>query len=156
MLSRLAEHFALVVVTLWVGGMWAVGYLVAPVLFDMLPDRMLAGRVAGRLFDFVGWFGIGSAAYLLLWTMLRIRLVAFRSGLFWLLVALLALVAAGHFGIQPLMTELKANAWPRDVMNSVMRDRFATWHGISSVLYLIQSLLGVMLIFTLRRSFRHG
>ncbi|MBN8440561.1 MAG: DUF4149 domain-containing protein [Thauera sp.] len=156
MFGRLAEHLALVTVTLWVGGMWAVGYLVAPVLFDMLPDRMLAGRVAGRLFDFVGWFGIATAAYLLVFSAVRMRWGVLRSSVFWLLLTLLALVAAGHFGIQPLMAELKASAWPRDVMNSVMRDRFATWHGVSSVLYLIQSLLGAMLIFVLRRLFRQG
>lgn len=154
MLNRLAEHLALVVVTLWVGGMWAVGYLVAPVLFDMLSDRVLAGRVAGRLFDFVGWFGLGSALYLMVFAALRAGWAVFRSGLFWLLVAILALIAAGQFGIQPLMAELKASAWPRDVMSTVMRGRFATWHGISSVLYLIQSLLGILLVFSLRRTLR--
>ncbi|TAH52603.1 MAG: DUF4149 domain-containing protein [Betaproteobacteria bacterium] len=152
MLSRFAQHLALVAVTLWVGGMWTVGYLVAPVLFDMLSDRTLAGRVAGRLFDVVGWFGLGTTTYLLLVAAVRMRWAAFRSGLFWLVLALLVIVAAGQFGIQPLMAELKANAWPRDVMNSVMRDRFATWHGISSVLYLIQSVLGAMLVFALRRT----
>lgn len=156
MVNRLAEHLALVIVTLWVGGMWAVGYLVAPVLFDMVPDRVLAGRVAGRLFDFVGWFGLGSAIFLLLFVALRLGWGAFRSGLFWLVLALLAMVAAGHFGIQPLMAELKATAWPRDVMNSVMRDRFATWHGVSSVLYLIQSLMGAILVVALRKSLKQG
>jgi hypothetical protein len=156
MLNRLAEHLALVIVTLWVGGMWAVGYLVAPVLFDMVSDRVLAGRVAGRLFDFVGWFGLGSAIFLMLFIALRLGWGAFRSGLFWLVLVLLAMVAAGHFGIQPLMAELKANAWPRDVMNSVMRDRFATWHGVSSVLYLIQSLMGAILVVALRKSLKPG
>jgi hypothetical protein len=31
-------------------------------------------------------------------------------------------------------------------MQSVVRDRFATWHGVSSVLYLVVSLLGVLLV----------
>lgn len=154
MLNRLAEHLALVVVTLWVGGTWAVGYLVAPVLFDMLSDRMLAGKVAGRLFDFVGWFGLGSALYLMLFAALKSGWAVFRSGLFWLLLLMIALIAAGQFGIQPLMAELKASAWPRDVMSTVMRDRFTTWHGISSVLYLIQSLLGALLVLSLRKALR--
>ena len=156
MVKRLAEHLALVIVTLWVGGMWAVGYLVAPVLFDTLSDRQLAGRVAGRLFDFVGWFGLGSAAYLLLFAALTMGWAAVRNRLFWLVLVLLVLVAAGQFGIQPLMAELKASTWPRDVMTSVMRDRFAAWHGISSVLYLIQSLLGVLLVFVLRNSLKQA
>ena len=39
-----------VLLALWVGGIFAVGYLVAPVLFAMLPDRSVAGLVAGHLF----------------------------------------------------------------------------------------------------------
>jgi hypothetical protein len=31
-------------------------------------------------------------------------------------------------------------------MESVLRDRFATWHGISSILYLVQSVLGLLLV----------
>ena len=59
---------------------------------------------------------------------------------------MLLLTLAGHFGIQPIMAQIKLDALPREVMDSLLRDRFATWHGISSVLYLLQSLLGVMLV----------
>jgi len=44
------------------------------------------------------------------------------------------------------MAQLKAAALPREVMESVMRDRFVAWHGISSILYLVQSLLGLWLV----------
>jgi hypothetical protein len=27
-----------------------------------------------------------------------------------------------------------------------LRDRFATWHGVSSILYLVQSVLGLWLV----------
>jgi hypothetical protein len=37
-------------------------------------------------------------------------------------------------------------AMPKDVMASLFRDRFQTWHGISSAVYLIQSLLGLALV----------
>ena len=69
-----------------------------------------------------------------------------RCSVFWLVVCAALLVAAGQFGIQPLMVQLKADAFPRDVMESVMRDRFVAWHGISSILYLVQSLLGLWLV----------
>ena len=39
-MSRLAGHLAVLVATLWVGAMWAVGYIVAPTLFGMLGDRL--------------------------------------------------------------------------------------------------------------------
>ena len=51
-----------------------------------------------------------------------------------------------RFGIQPLLAQLKADALPREVMESVLRSRFATWHGVSSILYLVQSLLGLVLV----------
>ena len=70
----------------------------------------------------------------------------FRSSVFWLVLLMSLLVAASQFGIQPLMAQMKADALPRDVMESVMRDRFAAWHGISSILYLVQSLLGLWLV----------
>ncbi|HNN85277.1 MAG TPA: DUF4149 domain-containing protein, partial [Accumulibacter sp.] len=38
------------------------------------------------------------------------------------------------------------DALPREVMESVLRNRFATWHGVSSILYLVQSVLGLLLV----------
>jgi hypothetical protein len=42
--------------------------------------------------------------------------------------------------------QLKEAALPKDVMQSLFRDRFATWHGVSSAVYLVQSLLGLALV----------
>jgi len=143
---RLSEALYLTVITLWVGGMWAIGYVAAPVLFTSLGDRQLAGAVAGRLFALIGWIGLASAAYLTIFMIVRRGVQVFRSAVFWLVLLMAVLVAASQFGIQPLMAQLKAAALPREVMESVMRDRFAAWHGISSILYLVQSLLGLWLV----------
>jgi len=143
---RLSEALYLFAITLWVGGMWAIGYLAAPVLFASLGDRQLAGMVAGKLFALLGWIGLGSAAYLLVFLLARWGGRFIKSGVFWLVVAMALITAASQFGIQPLMAQLKADALPREVMESVFRDRFATWHGISSILYLVQSLLGLWLV----------
>jgi hypothetical protein len=153
-MSRLSEHLLVVLVTLWVGALWSVGYVVAPTLFGMIGDRTLAGNVAGRLFTLVAWIGLASAAYLLAFQLLRQRWRALRSGLFWVVVAMALMTLASQFGIQPLMAQMKADAWPREVMNSVLRDRFATWHGVSSVLYLVQSVLGIVLALGARRLLR--
>ena len=83
---------------------------------------------------------------LLLYALIRRGWRAVKSGVFWIVLAMVALTAAGHFGIQPLLAQLKADALPRHVMESTLKDRFATWHGISSGLYLLQSLLGVWLV----------
>jgi hypothetical protein len=65
---------------------------------------------------------------------------------------MLVLVCAGEVGIQPVMAALKEEAFPKQVMESVLRDRFSAWHGVSSVLYVIQSLLGAAMIVLLGRS----
>jgi hypothetical protein len=141
-----SEALYLVAITLWVGGMWAIGYVAAPVLFSSLGDRQLAGLVAGKLFALIGWIGLGAAAWLLLFLVVRWGGAVFKRAVFWLVVLMALMVAASQFGIQPLMAQLKADALPREVMESVLRDRFATWHGVSSILYLVQSLLGVWLV----------
>lgn len=145
-MRKLSEGFYLFAITLWIGGMWAVGYAVAPMLFATLADRQLAGVVAGKLFALMGWIGFGAATYLLVFLIGRWGAQAFKRSVFWLTVCAALLVAAGQFGIQPLMVQLKADAFPRDVMESVMRDRFVAWHGVSSILYLVQSLLGLWLV----------
>jgi len=143
---RFFEALYLVTLTLWVGGLWAIGYLVAPVLFATLADRQLAGMLAGKLFALIGWVGLASAAYLLLFMLIRLGRSALKRGVFWLLVVMLVLTVLSQFGIQPLLAQIKADALPREVMESVLRDRFATWHGVSSILYLVQSVLGLLLV----------
>jgi len=143
---RLSEALYLISITLWVGGLWAIGYMAAPVLFASLGDRQLAGMVAGKLFALIGWMGLGSAAWLLVFLVLRYGGQVFRRAVFWLVVVMALMTVASQFGIQPLMAQLKLDAMPRGVMESVLRDRFAAWHGISSILYLAQSLLGLWLV----------
>lgn len=145
-MRRFAEALYLFAITLWVGGQWAIGYMAAPVLFASLGDRQLAGMVAGRLFALIGWVGLGSAAWLMVFLVSRWGGQAVKRAVFWLVVLMALLTAASQFGIQPLMAQLKLDALPRDVMESVLRDRFAAWHGISSILYLVQSLLGLWLV----------
>lgn len=145
-MRKVSEALYLAAITLWVGGLWAIGYLVAPVLFSNLGDRQQAGMLAGKLFALIGWVGLASAAYLLLFLISRFGAQVFKRALFWLIVLMVLMAVASQFGIQPLMAQLKADALPREVMESVLRDRFATWHGISSILYLIQSLLGLWVV----------
>ncbi len=134
-----------VAVALWVGGLLAMGYLVAPLLFSQLADRSLAGSVAGTMFSAMAWVGLACGSYLLLFVLAGKGWRAIQSGVFWIVLLMLALTATGHFGVQPILAQLKADALPRQVMESALRDRFSTWHGVSSALYLVQSLLGVAL-----------
>jgi len=141
-----ADALQSIAVTLWVGGMWVIGFIVAPLLFSRLGDRVLAGAFAGKLFAIIAWIGIGCALYLVLYRLVRFGAGCFRQGFVWVTLLMLALLLAGGFGVQAILESLRAQALPKEVMESVFRDRFMTWHGVASVLYVIQSLLGLFLV----------
>jgi MFS family permease len=133
-------------ITLWIGGMWAIGFIVAPVLFAQLGDRVLAGALAGKLFTLIAWIGIACAVYLLVFRIARFGATCFKQGFVWVTLLMLVLVLAGEFGVHPVVENLRIHALPQQVMESVLRDRFMTWHGVASALYVLQSLLGVALV----------
>ena len=60
-----------ILLTLWVGSLWAIGYIAAPTLFATLEDRALAGTLAGAMFEIVAYIGMVCAALLLLSNQLR-------------------------------------------------------------------------------------
>lgn len=145
-MKQIADYLALIAATLWVGGLWAIGYLAVPLLFSHLGDRQLAGMMAGRLFGALAYTGLACGSYLLLLRFARCGAAALKQAYFWVLLLMLALTLAQLFGIQPLMNALKTQALPLDVMHSVFRERFTVWHGVSSIAYLLQSLLGLALL----------
>ena len=153
-MRRLSDSLYVLLITLWVGGLWAVGYIVAPVLFQQLPDRQMAGQIAGRLFELIAVVWLSAGAYLLAFLIARWGGAVIKRSVFWIVLVMLLMAVMHLFGIQPLMAQLKLDALPRDVMESVLRDRFATWHGISSILYLMQSLLGLWLALWSARGMR--
>lgn len=141
----------LIVVTLWVGALWMTG-LTAYVLFDTMQDKQLAGSLAGKLFNIVSYIGLASAFYLLIQRLLDYGTSVLKQSYFWAIILMLLLILASHFGVQPILAHLKASAMPNDVMQSVFADRFKTWHGVASVAYLLQCLLGVVLVLKVRYS----
>ncbi|MDE2586560.1 MAG: DUF4149 domain-containing protein [Betaproteobacteria bacterium] len=131
--------------TLWVGGLWIVGYLVAPVLFASLPTRLLAGEVAGQLFGWMGWIGVGCGVYLLAYHYSRQPQQTLRSWRFVALCLMLLLSVAQLFWLQPVIAQIKAELGPL-VASGDRGGRFAFWHGVSALTYLLQSLLGAALV----------
>lgn len=129
--------------TCWVGALWAIGYLAVPTLFAQLDDRMLAGMLAGRLFTLVSFLGLFCGGVLMLGVVFRAGRQVLRSTRFWLLLLMLLLVVAGEFFLQPLMAQLKAEGLAEGSAQAV---QFARLHGVASVLYLINSLCGLLLI----------
>jgi Domain of unknown function (DUF4149) len=146
MLSRIN----LIVITLWVGALWMTG-LTAYVLFDSMQDKQLAGSLAGKLFTIVSYIGLASAFYLLIQRLLDYGTSALKQGYFWAVVLMLLLILASHFGIQPILAQLKTDAMPNDVMQSMFANRFKTWHGVASAAYLLQCLLGFVVVVKVRQ-----
>lgn len=145
-MNKMSHGLALLAAAVWVGGMCAIGYLAVPVLFQTLPDRQLAGMLAGKLFAATAYMGIICALYLLAYYFVQFGRQTFRQKLFWLIVVMLLLTLAGQFGIQPILAGLKAQALPAEVMHSAFANSFRTWHGVASIIYLVQSLLGIVLV----------
>lgn len=82
----------------------------------------------------------------MLYRLIRDGAAAFKSLFFWLVLIMWLLTLAGHFGIQPILQNLKNQALPLAVMQSVFADPFSQWHGISHILWIIQAVLGVILV----------
>jgi hypothetical protein len=137
-----------VIATLWVGSLWTIGYLVAPTLFSILPDRVLAGTIAGQLFRIEAWLSLACAVALILLVIFsdHDRNPRQRKVVLAVVCGMLVCTLVGYFGLQPLMAALREAAGPNGVMGSDARIKFGVLHGISSVIYLIQSLLGVALV----------
>jgi hypothetical protein len=135
----------------WVGSLLTIGYAVAPVLFTSL-DRMTAGAVAAQLFRIEGVIGVVCGVLLLALCNVLVR----RGGdayrrLRWLIAGMLVCVLVGYFALQPFMNALRIAAQEAgtDVGHSVYASRFGMLHGVSSVFYLIESLLGIVLAWKL-------
>lgn len=130
----------------WVGSLLTLGAIAAPILFSALDDKQLAGLLAGKMFAVGAWVGMVAGTFLLLHRLIRDGRAALKSLFFWLVLLMLLLTLAGHFGVQPILQNLKNQAFPLAVMQSVFADRFSQWHGISRILWIIQSVLGLALV----------
>ena len=117
-------------VTLWAGSLWTVGYLVAPVLFATLPDRTLAGSIAGSLFRAEAWLSLVCGILLLAIFRADTHLPS-RKTCTRIVIGMLLCVLVGYFALQPFMAELRAAAANNGgVMDEILRARF----GLCTVL----------------------
>ena len=132
-----------VMLTLWVGGLWVAGYVVTPALFATLDDRQLAGQIAGQVFGYINYIGLTVGGFLLISVLTRVGKAWSRTWRVWVLIAMLILVIIGGFVLQPMLMELKTGGL---VAGSEQATQFGRIHGASSLLYLINSLLGLWLV----------
>jgi Domain of unknown function (DUF4149) len=149
--SLMPHRFFRLLTVVWVGSLLTIGYAVAPVLFTTL-DRSTAGSVAAQLFRIQGVIGVVCGVLLLGLANLLVRRGsgAYRR-LRWLLAGMLVCVLVGYFALQPFMNAIRVAALEAgsDVGHSVYATRFGILHGVSSLFYLVESLLGLALVWLL-------
>ena len=146
-MKNLAASFNAISIVLWVGSLWAIGLIAAPSLFSMLKDNpQLAGMLAGKMFTLTAYVGMVCAFYVLIYCLVTNGTSAFKQAFFWIALTMLVLALVGHFGVQPIIQSLKVQGGAAEAMQSVVANRFARWHGIASILFLMQSLLGLVLV----------
>lgn len=131
---------------IWLGAQAAIGYLAVPVLFAQMPKEE-AGRIAGLLFAPLNVLALVCLGIFLVAECGRLRRAAWRNGACWLAVVLIVLTLTQHFGLHPMMAELKQQAAAEGGIthSAALYPMFARLHGISSALFLLQSLLGLAL-----------
>ena len=143
-MSRYQHYLERIALTLWVGSMWVSGYIVTPILFTKL-DRQLAGEVAGNIFQVCSYLAIVCLLLLLVIKFFASRKNEKLYWQFWVLLTALLIVLFGEFYLAEAMRELKS-LHPQLSKSSPVYLEFARLHGISSVFFLINSLLGLALV----------
>ena len=149
-----AQRLFILIAGIWVGSILAVGYLVAPVIFSTLTDRQVAGMVAGSVFKAEAYLSILICiALMVLANLLVTRGLNQYRLIRLLLLGMLVCSSAASFILIPWLDTLRDQALLEGmpVMLSPSADLFRTLHGVSSVLFLIQSALGIYLVWRLTK-----
>ena len=125
-----------ILLTLWVGGLWAIGFIAAPILFAVLEDRALAGTLAGEMFRALAWLGLVCGSLLLLFDRLTPGRPSWRL---WVLAGMLLVILADRLLLAPMIADLRATGLSGGA-------EFARLHGLASTLYLLNCLAGLALV----------
>jgi hypothetical protein len=154
--DRLAlfQRLFILIAGVWVGSLFTVGYLVVPTIFANLQDRQVAGMIAAAIFQAEAYVSVLVCFTLLLMANILIKrnIENYRSTR-WVILVLLLISAVTCFAFIPYMNALRQEALLLGVpvMASPSASLFGRLHGISSGLFLIQSLLGLWMVWRLTR-----
>jgi len=150
------DALAAALLLLWAGMVLGFAFLMAPLLFSLLPSRDLAGQIAGQVvgrLDLMAWFAFGGAMALVLaprW----LQEVRDADGLgpqrLWGAAALVALLVcfASAFIVTPRLQEMRARMnGPVETLElgSPERTAYQKAHGISRQFMGLRLLLALAL-----------
>lgn len=142
--ATILPAFERILLTLWIGGMWTTGLVVAPTLFKNF-ERALAGDIAGRLFSMLSLIGIACAVLLLAVAVLRARRAVWRDWRAGVVLIMLVIILIGEFGVAARMRELK-ELLAASAAGSASLLEFQWLHRSASTLFLLNSVLGLVLV----------
>jgi len=148
------QRLFLILAGLWVGSLCTVGFLVVPTIFANLQDRQVAGMIAAAIFQAEAYLSVlVCVALLLLANFLIKRSIENYRSVRWVILVLLLISALTCFGIIPYMNGLRTEALllGMPVMASPSAALFGRLHGISSGLFLLQSALGLWMVWRISR-----
>ena len=149
MTSSRAQQLFNLISGLWVGSFFTIAFLVVPILFSGLGDRQVAGIVAASIFKYEAYLSVFLSAFLMVAANYFIRqgLNSYRI-IRWILLGMLACAIARAFILIPWMNGLRDQALfsGLSVRESSSAVLFARLHAVSSSIFMIQSVLGLSLV----------
>lgn len=140
---------------LWVGSFLTIGFLVVPVLFSSLGDRQVAGMVAANLFKSTAYIGVFISLILMVTANHLVRHGKSQYRLTrWILLGMLICTVGAAFILIPWMNSLRDQALflglsVRESTNAVL---FSRLHGASSTLFMMQAILGLVLVWRVTKN----
>jgi hypothetical protein len=136
----------LLLAALWAGSIWGVSYLAAPSAFAVL-DSTQAGSVVATMLTRAAWLSIALAVLLAFLVVGSTDLDARRRRWLWCCIGgMLACSMIVYLGLQPVMAAIRASAGAAGVRASPQWTTFATLHGVSQLCYLVETILGAILV----------
>lgn len=121
----MAARLPALLAALWWGSLSAIGFMAVPLLFVHLPTPAMAGTVAARLFEAQTWLSVVCCVLLLLISRPKGEVAPYpwarAATLFIVGGLLLALLV--QFGVSPRI---------------VARQDLRFWHGMGTLLYILQ------------------
>ncbi|WP_107687536.1 DUF4149 domain-containing protein [Neisseria wadsworthii] len=145
------NRFAALIAGSWLGMQIMAGYVAAPILFKSL-DRVPAGDIAGKLFTVVGYYGL--AAWFLVYAVARIQSYS-KKPQRWIALQIV-LLGINQLAVTPVIEAIKqgqhhpllavSNLFLSPSSEAGGMTEFAFWHGLSSLIYMATSVLGLLLL----------
>lgn len=127
------SRLPLLIAALWWGSLTTLGALVVPLLFVHLPTPALAGNMAARLFAAETWVAVVCGLLLLLLSRPKGSVEQYpwaRAAMVFILAGMLLAVLV-QFGVAPRIEA---------------RQNLRLWHSVGSVLYGLQWLCALMVL----------